>query len=310
MHGSDSWRAVTAKSVTGIALDLDRRSRRSRPAAASRAARSRSSGRRGRAQRLKRLGVVAERSKSRDRASARPPSSQAAAAAPPTPEPGDARLSVFAGQPHEQREPLAGGGVRINSSYWLVFKTCCSQVVAGGFSVNVEPSSASGSGVGGQRAHAPHTQEHAETSDFERDDADDDDDRSSTTSVSPSSSTSTSSLENAQNWLPPPPPSSSSSSSAVHMRRRRDSDSDSPTSHPAAGSSVAAAGAAAARSGSVAPVVTASRAGAGAASTCPAWYAADTGTRSLFACFLFCFLYAKPRLFIKRGAAQYFFTRF
>jgi hypothetical protein len=42
-----------------------------------------------------------------------------------------------------------GGGLRINSSYWVVFNTCCAQLVASGFSLNVQTSSAAAGGGGG-----------------------------------------------------------------------------------------------------------------------------------------------------------------
>jgi hypothetical protein len=42
-----------------------------------------------------------------------------------------------------------GGGLRINSSYWVVFNTCCAQLVASGFSLNVQTSSAAAAGGGG-----------------------------------------------------------------------------------------------------------------------------------------------------------------
>lgn len=233
-----------------------------------------------------------------------------------------------------------GGGLRINSSYWVVFNTCCAQLVAGGFSLNVETSGGVGENSFGtrrnpdpaedsadkipeyyQRTHFDPQQQqqqqqyrhhHGPAVATEQDvdsDADAEDEQESeeidTGTESDSgteeveedeveeliSSNSLSSSPPCPSITPPPlpslfpfPSSKTSFDTPPHMRRCRDSDSDSPpsASHHIASTNTAAATAtvataAAARSGNVAPVLTASRTGAGGAGA--AWYATDTGTQ-------------------------------
>jgi hypothetical protein len=231
------------------------------------------------------------------------------------------------------------GGLRINSSYWVVYNTCCAQLVAGGFSLNVETSGTVGeNSFGGRRSQDPagdsadkipeyyhrpfeaqqqqqqqYRHHHGPAVATEQDvdsDADAEDEQESeeietgTESESGTeeeveeeeveeliSSNSLSSSPPCPSITPPPlppifsfPSSKTSFDTPPHMRRCRESDSDSPpsASHLIASTNTAAATAtvataAAARSGNVAPVLTASRTGAGGAGT--AWYATDTGTQ-------------------------------
>ena len=120
-------------------------------------------------QRLKRLGVVGERPKSVERAGqqsgrrSRTPATTAAEAAEQAAAlvPADVvdRVAIALANSsdpssvvvHQEGGPsaaqiglgvhVAPGGLRINSSYWIVFNSCCSQLVASGFSFNVETAS-------------------------------------------------------------------------------------------------------------------------------------------------------------------------
>ena len=276
--------------------------------------------------RLKRLGVVSERAArllpSTSSSSPPPPQTQ-----PPPPPPGRCHplhphplsndlLGSSVGREYPLRRkphppyrhprgadptpapfqpPAASGGysTRINGSYWVVFNACCAQLVATGFSVNVESLDVDG-------AYPPPDEFSYRNAEPARDGAEDDaavdadvdsDSSASTRSgascdgvagdeaadcvtcmtvlVSPTSSPLP---------LPPPtPPSCVIASSVPHMRRCADSDSESSLSH-----SAPAAVAAAARSsiGNVAPVLTTQRGGA-------ARYA-ETGTASQRRCLSGC----------------------
>ena len=264
--------------------------------------------------RLKRLGVVSERHQAPLLSAAPTATASASVAASPAAasllnllrvhDPAAAAVTsasapaaATARHDHQQPSSNPSGGTfsttRINGSYWIVFNACCAQLVATGFSYNVEslPAGSPASAFTGSdhRQHTtpptppPSPPEPDNCPTYDAYDAYDGDQEEATDieDVADDCMSCMTVLVS--------PPSSPLKSLVPHMRRCGDSDSDSSLSHNAAAIAAAAAAASAAAAaglrsaGNVAPVLTTQRGGPVAGAT----RFVDTGIIHVFSFFFF-----------------------